>query len=323
MGSLCAPFSDGLSRHGSVSVTGAAELDGRYLSIFSRQHPEASTFLGSVANYAPEELSSPSSVGSVSLFIAGIPCTGASKSGISKNKLACAELHKDVGALFLPFLHRVTLAKPDVIVCENVPPYANTFSTKAIRSHLTRIGYEISEQIVNPYTDFATATERKRWIMVASRIGAFKWDYTPESFTGTIESLIDPASAADAEDEFSHEQVAAHTRYIDRKASEGCGFARRILERTSTKVPTICKTYHKQQPSSTFLRSGETYRMLRPREVARIHGFGPEFIEIIESLPKTTAYEVLGQGVVAKPFFALGEAIGSWVSAKQQPRAAA
>ena len=54
--------------------------------------------------------------------------------------------------------------------------------------------------------------------------------------------------------------------------------------------------------------------MLRPREIARIHGFGPKFIEVIEQLPKTTAYEVLGQGVVAKPFRNLGESLGRWAA---------
>ena len=315
MGTLTSPLIEGLVRHGSASVSAVAELDGRYLSLFSRQHSEASTFLGSVTNYAPEELLT-AARDAVRVFVAGIPCTGASLAGRSKNGLAAAEMHQDVGALFLPFLHQVSLSLPDVIVCENVAQYASTFSATVIRQHLSRLGYSITEKVVNPFTDFETATERVRWIMVATRIGRFEWEYTPRAFTGTIESLLDPVSEADADDEFSEEQVSAHTKYCDRKAKEGCGFSRRILERTSTKVPTICKSYGKVQPTSTFLRSGYTYRMLRPREVARIHGFGPAFIEAIESMPKTTAYEVLGQGVVAKPFRALGNAIGEWIVAK-------
>ncbi|MCS6273995.1 MAG: DNA cytosine methyltransferase [Opitutus sp.] len=314
MGTLAAPFCEGLSLNGDVVFGGAAELDGRYLELFSHQHPGASTYLGSVSHYAPEELLTASPTGAIRILVGGIPCTGSSAAGKSKRHLTAAEMHPDVGALFIPFLHQVTLSLPDLVVCENVPPYATSFSAQMIRNHLERLGYLITEKVVNPYTDFETATERKRWIMVASRMGCFHWNYTPRAFTGTIEHLLDPVSDADAADEFTAEQVAAHTKYLARKAAEGCGFARRILERTSIKVPTICKTYGKIQPSSSFLSSGETYRMLRPREIARIHGFGPKFIEVIDQLPKTTAYEVLGQGVVAAPFRSLGSAIGEWVA---------
>jgi DNA (cytosine-5)-methyltransferase 1 len=314
MGTLCAAFASGLSRYGSVSVAGAAELDGRYLSMFSKQHPEASTFLGSVTQYAPEEIST--SRRGLKFYLAGVPCVGASLAGRSKNAISSAEMHSSAGHLFLPTLHFIARHMPSCCVFENVPQYAKTFSAKLIREYLASLGYKMTEYVVNPFTDFETATERIRWIMVASRIGVFEWNYTPKAFAGTIEHLLDPESVADRADEFSAEQVAAHTRYCDRKASEGCGFSRRILERTSTKVPTIPKSYGKIQPTGVFLRSGETYRLLRPREVARIHGFGPKFITMIERLPKTTAYEVLGQGVVARPFEALGAAIGEWVSTK-------
>lgn len=318
MGTLCSPFVEGLSAFGSVSIGGAVELDGRYLSMYSQQHPEASTALGSVLNYAPEEVVFPAtSPGVVSVFLAGIPCTGASKSGRSKNHLAAAEMHPDVGALFLPFLHRITLALPDIVVVENVPDYAKTVSAGMIRDHLARLGYFLHERVVNPFKEFSTPTERVRWIMVATRGRRFSWDYTAVPFSGTIEEFLDPISLQDSDDEFSESQVSAHTAYCDRKAREGCGFARRIMERSSGKVPTFCKSYGKVQPTSTFLKSGSSYRMFRPMEIARLHGFGPDFVRTIGTLPKTVAYEVLGQGVVAKPFRSLGRAIGEWIAAGQ------
>ena len=315
-GTLCSPLTEGLRRFGTVKVAGAVELDGRYLRCFSRQHPEASTFLGSVTGYAPAEVST-GDRNTINVFLAGIPCTGASLAGRAKNHLSAAEMHEDVGHLFLPTMHYVTAHMPEICQFENVPQFATTFSAAAIRRHLTTLGYSIWEKVINPFKEFETATERQRWILVASRIGAFEWNYTPKAFTGTIESLLDPVTEQDKADQFTLEQVAAHTKYCDRKASEGCGFSRRILTRDSAKVPTIPKSYGKIQPTGVFCDSGTTcdsYRLLRPREVARIHGFGQEFIEAIESLPRTTAYEVLGQGVCAKPFRALGEAIGEFAS---------
>lgn len=322
MGTLCAPFSEGLKVHGEVRVSSAAEIDARYLGMFSRQHPEASTYLGSVAAYAPEEISAEAE-SAFTVFLAGVPCTGASLAGMAKNHLSAPEMHSDVGALFLPTLHYITMHKPMLVCFENVPNYANTLSARLIRSHLAILGYEVTERVLNPYTDFGVATERVRWVLIASRAGRFEWNYTPRAFTGDISHLLDAESEADRADEFTPEQVAAHTKYCDRKAAEGCGFSRRILERTSTKVPTIPKSYGKIQPTGVFLKSGSSYRMLRPAEVARIHGFGPAFIETIKLIPKTTAYEVLGQGVVAAPFRSLGEAIGAWVAAKSAMKAAA
>lgn len=314
IGTLCSPFVEGLGRHGPVRIAGAVELDGRYLQLYSDRHPEASTALGSVLAFAPEETVFPSSGDETSIFLAGIPCTGASAAGRAKNRLEAPELHPEVGALFIPFLHHVTASVPDLIVAENVPLYAGTLSARLIRSHLSRLGYSIIERTINPFHEFATPTERVRWVMVASRKRKFDWRYDPRPFVGTIERFLDEESEADLGDAFTLDQVAAHTAYCDRKAREGCGFSRRVLERTATKVPTFCKSYGKVQPTSVFLRCGETYRMFRPREIARMHGFANSFVSEINRLPKTTAYEVLGQGVVAEPFRQLGCALGEWSS---------
>jgi DNA (cytosine-5)-methyltransferase 1 len=325
MGTLCAPFSRGLSLSGAVKVAGVVELDGRYLRLFSDQHPEASTMIGSVTGYAPEETSFPSG-NAANIFLAGIPCTGASSAGISKNGLSCAEQHPDVGHLFLPTLHHISMHLPEGIVFENVPNYRTTFSADAIRAHLRALGYHFTEYLVNPHTEFNTATARVRWVLVASRLGRFVWNYTPVQFTGTIEHLLDPITAQDTADEFTPAQVAAHTKYCDRKASEGCGFSRRILTRDSLVCPTIPKSYGKIQPTGVFVSSGTsagTYRLLRPSEIARIHGFDDKFISAIARLPKTTAYEILGQGVVARPFEALGQAFGQWIASTRVPELAA
>src|ERR1017187_5337592 len=142
MGTLCAAFTSGLSRHGSVSVAGAAEIDGRYLRLFSDQHPEASTYLGSVTQYAPEEVSTPRS--GLRCFLGGIPCSGASLAGRAKNAISSAEMHSSVGHLFLPTLHYIARHLPDLFVAENVPQYASTFSAKLIREYLTRLGYKLT-----------------------------------------------------------------------------------------------------------------------------------------------------------------------------------
>jgi site-specific DNA-cytosine methylase len=105
-------------------------------------------------------------------------------------------------------------------------------------------------------------------------------------------------------------QVAADAKYCVRKAAEGCGFAMTLVDGTSTKIGVIPKSYGKRQPTGTFVRTSVSYRMLRPREVSRLHGFKSE---LFAGLPKTTQYELYGQGVVAAPFMALGERIARFL----------
>lgn len=313
MGTLAHAFAKGLARFGKVRFAGACELEPRYLGVFSRQHEECSTAGGNVTSYAPEELSFPSN--GTRVFIAGIPCTGASVAGRSKNGLDAAEDHSAVGHLFLAVLHHIRLHRPDLCVFENVPPYANSFSATVIRQTLKAAGYHLFEKVVNPFAEFETPTERKRWIMVASRHGAFSWLYEAKPFTGTLDRFLDkPDDVRYAEDEATPAQVAADSKYIARKQSEGCGFAMRKIDGQSRKCPTIAKSYGKRQPSATFVTTRNSYRMIRPTEAARLHRYDEEIVGLIAELPATTAYEVIGQGVVAPPFEALGAAIGEWVA---------
>ena len=112
--------------------------------------PGASTYLGSVTSYSPEEVST-SDAGTLNIFVAGIPCTGASLVGRSKNHLSAAEVHKNVGHLFLPSCHCITRHMPHVVVFESVKQYATTFSANVIRRHLAMLGCAIAERIINPF----------------------------------------------------------------------------------------------------------------------------------------------------------------------------
>jgi site-specific DNA-cytosine methylase len=163
---------------------------------------------------------------------------------------------------------------------------------------------------VNPFKEFATPSERKRWVLVASRIGRFAWVYEAKQFSGTLADYLDPECPEDDIESATPEQVEADAKYNARKAAEGCGFAMTLIDRNSTRVGVIPKSYGKRQCTGTFVRTAKSYRMLRPREIARLHGFKSE---LFADLPKTTQYELYGQGVVATPFVSLGEAIGRFL----------
>jgi DNA (cytosine-5)-methyltransferase 1 len=308
IGTLTRALVDGMCPHVDVSVVGCAELEAKYLRPWSEQHREASTFAGSVGVYHASELSLvKKSAEAVRVLVAGIPCTGASVAGLSKGGLSTAEEHDDVGHLFLYVAHYIRRHLPDVVVFENVIPYIRTMSADALRDTLRHSGYEISEYKLDSYEQFAAPTQRKRWALVASRIGAFNWEFKPRKFEGTIEQFLDAPSELDELESAKPHQVEADARYIARKKSEGCGWRTVILDRDSPKAPTFVKTYHKRHCVGPFLRTKTSYRMFRPREIARMMGCPDDFV-LPES--RATAIEVIGQGVHTLPFRSLGDAIG-------------
>ncbi len=311
-GTLTRALIDGLRLHLEAEAVGCVEVEGGYLALWSDAHKNATTFRGSVAKYHPAELSVPTAAGVFRIAAMGIPCTGTSKAGRSKNRLSAPEEHKKVGHLFIPSAHYIRQHRPHLCVFENVPEYADTLSVRCLRAALAASGYAMTERVVNSFTEFSTPTERRRWVAVASRIGSFNWKFEAKPFTGTLADYLDAEGPQDADDTATPEQVSADAKYLARKASEGCGFKMRLVDRKSPKCPTVCRSYGKRQPSATFVKVGESYRMIRPSELRRMHCF-PEDFPMPASA--TTAYEIFGQGVTYRPFFALGEALGCWIAA--------
>ncbi|OAM91758.1 hypothetical protein AW736_01580 [Termitidicoccus mucosus] len=285
------------------------ELEARYLAVSAKAHPEASTWNGSAGEWHPAELSTPRA--SVRLFAAGIPCTGASKAGLSKNGLSYAEEHPDVGYLFLPTIHYIRLHKPEIVVLENTDTYRGTLSARLLRDALTASGYTFDERVVNPLKEFATPSQRKRWILVASRVGRFSWIYEAKAFASTLADYLDPEGPEDDAESATPKQVAAADKYCARKKAEGAGFARTIVGPEDLSIGVVPKSYAKRQHTAVYVRTKKSYRMLRPREIARLHGFKRD---LFAGLPKTTQYELYGQGVVAPPFICLGECIARFLN---------
>ncbi len=311
-GTLLAALKQGLESAGAqVHVAGLIELEPRYLAVAAKAHPDASTWSGSAGTWHPAELSAPRSA--TRIFVAGIPCTGASPAGRSKNRLKCAEEHPDVGYLFLPVVHYVRRHRPELVVLENTATYRDTLSARLIRDALVASGYVVDERVINPHAEFAAPTERRRWVLVASRIGRFTWLYEAKSFAGTAGEFLDPEGPEDDAESAPPSQVTADAKYCARKKAEGCGFAMTLVDRGTMRLHVLPKSYGRRQPTGTFVRTRTSYRMLRPREVARIHGFEQE---LFAGLPKTLQYELYGQGVVAAPFVSLGECLGRFVRAR-------
>ena len=136
------------------------------------------------------------------LFEAGLPCTGASISGRTKNKLKFAEQHESAGRLFYSFLSQIQKTNPAIIVLENVKQYVNTISFHVIQDVLDGWGYDVGEvQVLNGQT-FGSIENRERMFMVAVSKGIeFDWsnvfNHIPDKPYNTIGELLDPISDND------------------------------------------------------------------------------------------------------------------------------
>lgn len=293
-------------------VAVAVEIDSRYIDSSLENNPELWTDRSVVIDSPIQAVEIAASAPSVDVLVGGIPCTGASKSGRSKNKLEFAESHPDAGAMFFHFLQFVQTLNPAIVLIENVPEYANTASMEVIRSVLGSLGYDVQERILDG-NDFGALERRKRLCVVASSHGLENADFhlslvkANQEKPATISEILEPVALDDPRwrsfDYLAEKEV--------RDLAAGKGFDRQLLDGSEPYCGTIGKDYSKCRSTEPFLRhpqDSNLSRLFTPVEHARVKGI-PE--TTVAGLPDSVAHQVLGQSVIYPVFKAVGFAIGS------------
>lgn len=255
----------------------------------------------------------------VEILEAGLPCTGASRAGRSKGKLAMAEEHASAGSLFVDFLDSVKALNPAYVVIENVPEYQKSASMVVIRSVLESLGYTIKEAVLNG-NDFGALERRSRLVVVATTKGLpdiFDFDklVPVRQKEGTISEVLDQIPL-DSERWKSYSYLADKA-VRDKEA--GKGFARQLLTGSEGHCGVIGRLYAKARSTEPFIIHPENSglsRLLTPNEHARVKAI-PE--RIISGLCDTTAHEVLGQSVIYPLFEAIGLELGVAITAVLNP----
>lgn len=141
------------------------EVESDYIDSSLRNNPELWSDESTVINSDVRDVPMSGAVPQLELVCGGVPCTGASRAGASKNKLAFAEEHSSAGTLFFDYLEFVKASNPAVVLLENVPEYAKSASMAVVRSVLTSLGYDLYEQVFNG-NDFGVLEARKRLVLV-------------------------------------------------------------------------------------------------------------------------------------------------------------
>lgn len=301
----------GFKRSGiASSIAVAVEMEGSYLDSSLANNPELWD-QNSIAIESPiQAVNLSRQPTQVDLLIGGIPCTGASKSGRSKNKLEFAESHEDAGALFFNFLEFVKALNPAVVLIENVPEYQKTASMTVIRSVLSSLGYSLQERILDG-NEFGVIEARKRLCVVAVSHGIDGFDLEQVQPVRTKESCINDILEPIPLDSQRWKSFDYLAEKELRDKAAGKGFARQLLAGAETFCGTVGKGYSKCRSTEPFIvhpEQSELSRLFTPVEHCRIKGI-PE--ELIDGLSDTTAHEILGQSVVYPAFEALASSLGN------------
>ncbi|RRV04578.1 DNA cytosine methyltransferase [Pseudomonas sp. v388] len=243
------------------------------------------------------------------LVVAGIPCTGASRSGKAKNKLSATEEHPSAGSLFVDFLDFVRYSNPALAILENVPDYLTSTSMMVIRSVLGSLGYRLFECVLDGNA-FGALENRSRMAIVAYTDGMVDSLYLEEVLpVRTKESTLASVLAEIAPDHESWKSYDYLHLKEQRDIAAGKGFRRQLLDGDSASCGCIGRGYAKARSTEPFIRhptNPRLSRLLTIAEHARIKTI-PE--EMVHGVAATTAHEILGQSVIFAAFEALGSAV--------------
>ena len=241
----------------------------------------------------------------------GLPCSGASIAGHTKKGLQKMEDHEQVGHLVYSALVIISKTNPAVVLLENVPRYADTASAAILRAQFRDMGYKTAEFLLDGQ-DFGALEKRIRWCMVATTHGVEidLQDLAPpvrlvRRLAEVLEPDIGPDDPRWSEVQYLKDKEA-------RNAAVGDRFKMQFVDASSTSVPTLRRHYNKGGSSDPRLRHPdpqrpELSRLLTPVEHAGVKGVPPS---LIAGLARTTAHELLGQGIAYEPFRAVGARIG-------------
>jgi DNA (cytosine-5)-methyltransferase 1 len=304
---------EGFSESGvQTFVQVAVELERKYLASSLRNNPELFRD-DSVLVTSDIRLVEWPRLPYCDILMGGVPCTGASRSGISKNKLEVAEEHESAGSLFYDYLEAVKYFNPAVTVLENVPEYGKTASMMVVRSVLGSRGYRLYEAVLDGNT-FGALEARHRLVLIGitDKFGA---DFDAATVLpvrikeGSLKEILDDVPL-DSSRWKANEGLAAKA-IRDKEA--GKGFSRQLLTGDEGRCGTIGKGYNKNRSTEPFIvhpQNPELSRLLTVGEHARVKGI-PE--SIVDGESTTVAHEILGQSVIYPVFKAVGLALGQYL----------
>ncbi|MEX3556899.1 MAG: DNA cytosine methyltransferase [Burkholderia sp.] len=255
-----------------------------------------------------EELD-PAALTHVDVLNMSLPCTGHSKAGKSKLKLASAEEHPTDALAVYGALKIIDAVNPSVVVSENLADAKNSASYELLLAYLREQGYLVTDIILDGH-QAGTIENRKRWWIVGISRGladGFSMDsipMQPRTYASLGEALEDLAD--------DDPRWKAYDYLIDkalRDAAAGKNFKRNLVSAHDTAIGCLTKGHARvRQTDPMITREQDSLtRIFTAKEHARVKGI-PE--SLVKDVPETTAHEVLGQSILYGHAKGIGQAIG-------------
>jgi DNA (cytosine-5)-methyltransferase 1 len=298
-------------------VAAAVEINHDFAEVHQANHPG----LHSVCGIQDADLETiAAQVGPVGLYHGGVPCEP--YSAIRRNdgtntkvdKTLPPEAH-ELGDMTYWNLRAIEIFNPHTVVLEEVPQYLDSASGYITQHVLHRLGYTVDSRVFNS-ADFGGLTARKRAVIVATTFDRVDW---PEPVPATRRLLDILTPAEDSSCEWFTRTTPSKSWLFDHWAKQqarGNGLFSAIVDYDDLTIGTIKKRYLAGQgDNQVVLHPADReklkvdamdptvrYRWLTVNEIKRLMDL-PDSYYLGET--KTTAGEILGQGVHVGMFTAI------------------
>ena len=277
----------------------AIEMDDRYAATFEENHPGARMYNLSVEDVPLDTLPQ------VELLTLGIPCQPFSRArtkdlgtGAKRDRNLPQEAHplSDHSVWAALIIQRLN---PATIVIEQAPGYLASSAGFMMLYFLQRAGYTVEARVIDP-RQYGELTARIRTVIVAHSGTHFEWPQ-PLHQVRTFGEIRDDESLHE-NSYFTPDTKPWLTNHWQNQIAKGNGFTSQQLDDTTTSIPCISLRYFSQQGTGVVVKhrtKKDHWRWLSLDEVKKIHGLPSGYI-----LPdaKTTAGEIIGQGVIVTFF---------------------
>lgn len=285
-------MSEALHADPRFEVMCALEFEARFADSYSVKYPGTPVMHMDIRDFDPAD--APNGA----LFVIGLPCTDHSNAGRAKKGLAGKPELGESGDLFVPVLAAIRAQMPVAILLEQVPAFKDSYADQVFVAALRKYGYHVTRTVLEPHTEWGEIQDRPRYCLVATLDAPFEVRAPMTPFVGKAGDFLDaPDAELDAADYARHARTfATLDRHFAKHKAKGNGFNYTVIDRESTRIPTITKSYHKVNNGPFVRLDGGRLRMLRKGELERIFGA----TAVTETY--TTAVEGLGQGVLPRVF---------------------
>jgi site-specific DNA-cytosine methylase len=298
------------ARRAGFRSVAAIEIDHRYADIYQANH--GGWMINTSVEEVPwEELARHAPIG---LLEMGIPCEPYSairrldRGGQTKRDAALPPEAHELGDMVYWALKAADVLNPHTILIEEVPKFLQSGAGYILQMAMQRMGYCVEAKVIDPRA-FGAMTSRRRAVVVATSFDCVQW---PEAFSDKHQNHLGDYLEDVPEDSelwFDARSKPWLYEHWQRQTARGNGFEPPKLSFGSTSCPTIKKRYFAGQgdnPVVSHPNRPDTHRWLTVNEVRRLMGL-PESFDL--GTTKTTAGEILGQGVEVGTFTRLIQSI--------------